>query len=229
MIDLFGWVEPERSGSAVPERRTMKAAFASILVPGLLAGLIAGTAAAEDGSLNAAAFENSTLPPGTAVSLRLYDNSDENLQVLKTFESALQSKGYIVSDGAPLVINIDTSKEVGAWSTGDRRTLVQLETTLDRADGTSDSRAHMSLFNSQTGGVFNPGNEDRTNIVTPSSYRLEATLDDRRDGRHLWQGWAIANAGAAGGGTGLLQAMVPIVVGALGKTVKQEPFSFVKQ
>ena len=56
---------------------------------------------------------------------------------------------------------------------------------------------------------------------------MDLSIDDRRDGKHLWQGWAVANAGASRGNP--LQALVPIMVDAIGKTVKQEPFAFTRQ
>jgi hypothetical protein len=209
----------------------------SLLVLAVLPLCWVSAQAADDGNLNAVSYDPMPLSAGTALSLRLYDDSAENVALLRSFESELQKRGYIVSNDAPLVLNIETRNEIGAWASGDRKTLLELQGRVGSGSGSSvqggygygsdEGRARLNLMDSARGGVFNEGNDNRTAIVTPSTHRLDLSIDDRRDGKHLWQGWAVANAGAGRGNP--LQALVPIMVGAIGKTVKQEPFAFTKQ
>lgn len=174
-----------------------------------------------DGVLNAVAFD--AVPSGSTVALRLMDNSDDNLSLLGIFEKELRSRGYSVDANAPLVLDIETSDEIGAWSTGDRRTMFELQ-ARSGSDGTDDASLRLNAFDSRTGGVFNEGNDNRTAIVTPSSYRIDVNIEDSRNGKRLWQGWAVANARTTSG-RDLLRAMVPVIVGAVGRTEKQASFA----
>jgi hypothetical protein len=202
---------------------------ALLVLAALPFGMTSLPAKAEDGTLSAVSYDAMSLNPGTALSLRLYDDSTENLALLRSFESELQKRGYIVSNDAPLVLNIETRNEIGAWASGDRKTLLELQARTGSGSGydSDEARARLNLMDSNRGGVFNEGNENRTAIVTPSTHRLDLSIDDRRDGKHLWQGWAIANAGSGRGNP--LQALVPIMVDVIGKTVKQEAFTFTRQ
>ena len=58
--------------------------------------------------------------------------------------------------------------------------------------------------------------------VNPSKYRLEARLDDRSDGRTLWQGWTTANLNRGEGST-LLEAMVGPLASSVGETIREQP------
>ena len=205
-----------------PRKRT----FAGTIAVLILLAAAQGAVRAEDGSLNAIAYE--AVPRGSAVSIRLLDNSNENLALAVIFERELKARGYIVAERAPLVLTVETRDDIGAWSTGDRRTVLELQ--AHTGGGSRDIRdrdeasMRLNLFDSRSGGIFNEGNADRTAIVTPSSYRLDVSIEDSRDGKRLWQAWAVANV-TASKGESQLQILVPIVVGAIGQTVKQAPIA----
>ena len=80
-----------------------------------------------------------------------------------------------------------------------------------------------AALDSAQGGVFNEGRAHGTSIVTPSLYRIDATVDDRRNGERLWQAWATASLQQSDGAT-LTRSMVPVMVGSLGKTVRRQTF-----
>ena len=62
-----------------------------------------------------------------------------------------------------------------------------------------------------------------TNVGAPGQYRLDATIDDRRSGERLWQGWTTAPLIRSDGQT-LSMSMVPVMVESVGSTVKRKPF-----
>jgi len=167
----------------------------------------------EQGLLNAVAFQ--PIPQGQTVEVRVLDNSDENLAVMRELEAALSQRGVPVGgEEAPLLLTIDTSDSVGAWS----------------APGDTDRIRMMD----DRGRLFPQGELDMarqarlplagTTVVTPAQYRLGLTLDTRATGTRLWQGWATADL-SQGEPSELAAAMVPKLADSLGRTVREEPFS----
>ena len=162
--------------------------------------------------LNAVAFD--PLPPGTAIEVRVLDDSDENLAIKRELESALADRGFTVDGAAaPLVMTIDTGENVGAWRTSSDTNVIELK----------DDR----------GRLFPQGELDVTNVarlplpsttvVTPAQFRLGLTLDNRSGGGRLWQGWSIADL-AQGQPSELAQAMVPKLAASVGETVREQSF-----
>ena len=165
------------------------------------------------GLLNAVAFQ--PIPQAQAVEVRVLDNSDENLAVMRELEEALRQRGVRVGGGeAPLLLTIDTGDSVGAWT----------------APGVTDKIRMMD----DRGRLFPQGELDMarqarlplagTTVVTPAQYRLGLTLDTRDSGTRLWQGWAIADL-SQGEPSELAAAMVPKLADSLGRTVREEPFN----
>ncbi len=196
--------------------RTAALVFSLLLASG------ATTWAANGGSLNAVAFAN--LPSGTAVTVRAFDNSNENLALKKFFEAALAAEGYVVSPDAPLIFSFETSDDIGAYSLGGTRSVLELQGSTGSASNDEAARIRLNLFDSGRGGIFNEGRDDRTNVVTPASFRIDIAVNDSRDGRRLWQAWAVASP-QGGGRAAAARAMAPIIVKALGQTVKESSFT----
>lgn len=180
------------------------------------AAVLPGVAAAADvtgeATLNAVAFQ--PLAGSQPVEVRVLDNSDENLAIMHELQAALKRRGVPVGgDQAPLVLTIDTSDSVGAWT----------------APASSDQVRMMD----DRGRLFPQGELDitrqarlplsGTTVVTPAQYRLGLTLDSRATGTRLWQGWAIAEL-SQGDRSDLAAAMVPKLADSLGKTVREESF-----
>ena len=180
-----------------------------------LAAMMGSVARAEptgEGSLNAVAFE--PMPADAAMEVRVLDDSTENLAIKREMESALTGRGFrIGTDEAPLVLTIDTGDRVGAWNTTSQ---------IDRIPVMDDR-----------GRLFPQGELDvtrqvrlplpRTTIVTPAQYRIGVTIDDRRSGARIWQGWTIADL-SQGEPAELASAMVPKLADSLGRTVREERF-----
>ena len=57
--------------------------------------------------------------------------------------------------------------------------------------------------------------------VAPSQLRVDVSIEDRDNGRRLWQGWSMANISAAND-TALQRALVKPIIDNIGKTVRDE-------
>ena len=184
--------------------------------------MVAAAASAEDGgTLNAVAYK--PLPAGAAINVRTLDDSEENQNLQQRFEGELRVLGYAVDKRGPLVLSLETRGTVGAWNDGGRRSVLELQS---QGDGLGGDRQRMlfNLFDSQSGGVVNPGTAHGTSIVTPSQYRLDVTLEDRASGERVWEAWATADLQQSDSAT-ISQAMVPVLARSLGRTVREQAFA----
>ena len=194
------------------------------LVTTMLAILVFGPhlptnpAAAAEGTVNAVSYKK--IPAGSAMEVRPWDNSDENLKLTEEFAAILVSRGVRVSAGAPLIISFNTRDVLGYWSAGERRHLLELEGHGGRSGG-ENARVRLNLYSSQ-GGVLNKGKEPPS--VIPSKYMLEVPLEQRK-GDRLWQGEATA-ALRRTDGFSLLRAMLPALLNHMGQTVHRKLVKF---
>ena len=188
-------------------------------IPAVLATLIllaAGPASA-GGTLSATAF--GPIPAGAVITVIALDNSDENLLLQKRFESALRARGFVVAPDAPLILSFEPRDILGRWNTGERRSFIELQGGGGRTGG-EDTNIRLNLFASDRGGVFNKG-PDAPDVV-PSKYQIDVTVERRR-GPRLWQGQATADLERMDGFS-LTKSMVPVVIGRLGETVRNQSF-----
>lgn len=192
-----------------------------LAVAALAFGPAAGAQDAGRGELSAAAYR--PMPNDRQMTVRALDNAEQDMALVETMRRALRQRGYSVADDADLIFTIETEELVGAYSTTDRRTVLELRGEGGDFGG-EDAEARLNLFDSQTGGIMNKGSSGTT-IVTPSQYRVEITLDDRSSGKRVWQGWAVAPKQPGGGDEAVLTRMVVALADNLGQTVRREAFS----
>ncbi len=171
------------------------------------------------GLLNAVAYK--PLMAGSTLAVSPLDNSDQNLRLQVLFESELRARGFTVTSDAALVLTFETRSSPGIWSDGGFRRIIELTDRRDQG-GVESPRVQLNLYNSNRGGVFNQGRPG-TNVGAPGQYRLDATIDDRRSGERLWQGWTTAPL-IRSDGHSLSMSMVPVMVESVGSTVKRKPF-----
>ena len=192
-----------------------------LVLPVALLSFAALTApASADGTMNAVAYH--PVPAGSAIMVRPLDNSDHNMMLKGDFERALRQKGYAVSDDAKLVLTFETLDTAGSWTGGGPNPFVELSNNPDQT-GVEAPRVRFNLFNSQRGGILNPDRTERTRMVTPSTFRIEATIDSTVDGQRVWQGWSAIDIGA-GDNREMTRAMVPVMVEGIGQTVRERQF-----
>ncbi len=178
----------------------------------------ATVAAAADGRLNAVSYQE--IPSGTALMVRPLDNSDHNLLLKADFERALRSKGYTISQDAKVAFTFETMDTAGAWTGSGPNPFVELSNNPDQT-GVEAPQVRFNLFNTRRGGILNPERTETTRMVTPSSFRIDATIDSLTDGRRFWHGWGIVNVGADDSRE-RSRALVPPLVDGIGKTIRQQ-------
>ncbi len=183
--------------------------------------VVAPAARADQGIVNSVSYL--PLPTPTTIQVRPFDDSSENIVLKTEIEASLRAAGFGVAEKSDLILNFETSDEIGAWSSTDRRSIIELESKGGR-DGGENARAQVNIFNSTSGALLNKGRRAGTSITTPSSYRIDVNIEQTTTRKQLWQGWAIGNLGGAVDGRELVRQMVPAVVGTVGKTVRQQRF-----
>jgi hypothetical protein len=172
----------------------------------------AGAEQPERGVLNAISFE--PLQVGAPILVRPLDDTDENLAIKKEFEAAMAAAGLDVAPGpAHLILSFETREQIGAGPAPQPQNTVRLRGREGRMS-TSDQR-HVPKF------IETP--REGTRIYHPSRFRIDATIDDKEKGTRLWQGWAVADLDEHTH-LFLAKAMVPAIVGSIGRTVREEPF-----
>jgi hypothetical protein len=187
-----------------------------LIAAGLMLGLAMAPARAQDaaqGALFASSFH--ALPAAPAIEVRPLDNSRENLALKPRFDAALQRRSISVQAGASLVLNFETEVQpmIRQGSLG----------TLGEARVTErDSQFRINLWSTTQDSVLQgrkgePGHSAVRYVIT-------ATLDDGRTGQRLWQGEARYAGGDRDQGQAFA-AMVPLLVGELGKTVRARSFT----
>ena len=198
----------------------MKQTNAALLV---LALIFAQTvpAFAEQGLLNALSLK--PVPDGQAISVVVYDDSDQNLKLKQLFENSLQAAGYDVQDNAPLALTFTAGDQIGAWNSASRGHLLSLQTRASRDGEKNSNEARVNVFDSNSGGLFNKDSGDRNASAQKSQYRLEVILEDASNGRAFWRAWSVADLEFGDGAT-LTEKMVPVIIEELGNSVKSRTF-----
>ena len=184
-----------------------------------LATTTAFAQSSNEGLLNAVSFKD--VPKNAPLSVRPLDNSDLNMALKDEFERILRAKGYSVSDKAAYVMSFETHDEIGAYSTRDKRAVLELQARGGR-EGGEDAKMRFNLFDSNSGGVFNRG-KGETTVSSPSQYRIDVSIDEAATGKRHWQAWAVANL-LRPDSLALTRSMIPAFVDNMGQTVKSKNF-----
>lgn len=205
------------AGKSCPKGTSVKRS-GSLAAIGFAFSMLAS--AADAGSLNAVSYQ--PMPAATALQVRPLDDSDHNLLLKADFERELRAKGYAISKDAKLVFTFETRDTAGAWTGEGPNPFVELSNNPDQT-GIEAPRVRFNLFNTQRGGILNPDRTEPTRMVTPSSFRIDVTIDSMTDGKRLWHGWGSIDIGADDPRE-RTRAMIPIMVEAIGKTIRQQSF-----
>lgn len=177
-----------------------------------------------EGLVSAVSF--SPLPSGSAISVRPLDNTNSNMILKKDFELALKRKGFKIGRDEALVLTFETTDVSGAWIGGGENLIIELSNHDDQS-GTDFPRVHLNLFNSQRGGILNSEHLEKTRTVTPSSFRIDVTIDKKTNGKRIWQGWSSIKS-RIGNNQKPSREMVSVLVESLGQNISRKPFSLKK-
>jgi hypothetical protein len=180
--------------------------------------LSAAKAEANDIVLNAVSYAD--MPLGRTVAVEILDDSQKNLDLKKQFEDELKAAGFTLDSGARLIMTIETRDESGSWSGGGSTSLIDLANS-DNHTGTDAPDVRVRIFDTQRGGILNQKREYGVTEVSPSQFRINASLEDRTNGRRIWEGWSIVNIDGTDD-PALQRAMVTPIVKNIGNTVRDE-------
>lgn len=175
------------------------------------------------GSVSSVLFHD--LPEGLAIEVATFDDTDTNLAVRARFVEELEKSGYVIADGAPLelsftseVIQGDLRQRSGSLGR------IGASTEADRGTRGSDVGVDLELnvWSSTKDSVLG-GIQPQTGGGRHAQMHINALLRDRGSGQVLWQGDAFSDM-VMSDERRLAGAMVKPLVGAFGRSVKNEPF-----
>lgn len=170
-----------------------------------------------EGLMNSVAFY--PLPAGSQIHVRTLDDSERNLQMVQEFKKILQQKGYRLDDQANYILSFTVYDGISIQSGAEDRALLRGEGSNLANDNT---RVVLNVYDSNSGGAMNLG-RGRVETITPGQYRMDVQIDNRTNGKRVWQGWTTGAMTSSDEVT-LTKAMVPALVKGLGKTVKNQTF-----
>jgi len=192
-----------------------------LLAISLLALLLGPSALKAEGLISTVSFL--PIPSGSTISVRLLDNSDSNLVLQKDFEQALIKKGYLIGKDGTFLFTFETRDFAGAWAGGGENRFIEWSNHDDQS-GIEAPRVHINLFNSKRGGILNSSHKDMTRIVTPSSFQIKVTVDNKSNGKRIWEGRGSVSS-HIGSNQETSRKVIPVLVESLGQTVSRKTFS----
>jgi hypothetical protein len=187
-----------------------------------------GAARAEDvGQVITRSF--TALPAPATMNVEPDDNTRTNMALATRMSRELAQRGHQVPpDRAALVLRFDSETRSNV-STG--RTRYQRDPSGNEnsdmsigAAGPPDRQSGVAnLFSSEQGrGVI--GERTGTDYSRPLRYVVNARLEDRQSGSLIWQGHVSYDTDRTDADQ-ILQAMVPLLIGEVGRTVRDRRFS----
>jgi hypothetical protein len=185
----------------------------------VLAQSSAGQPTNAEGKISAVAF----LPVDKKqpVSVRVMDDSRDNIMIKQTLEKSLAGAGYIVAPSASQVMTFEASNSLTSPKP-ESESVVSFDASASTY--TDQMNAKVKLLSSSENSLLNR-KADEGPQGTAGSFRLDLQIMDRSNGKRLWQGWALAGTYSSDG-TATVQSMAPELISKIGLTVRNQPFSF---
>jgi hypothetical protein len=155
------------------------------------------------------------------VSIRIMDDSRDNIMIKQTLEQSFTSAGYIVAPNASQVITFETSNSL---TSPKPETESMLSFDAKASTYTDQVNAKLKLLSTSENSLLTR-KADEGPQGTAGSFRLDMQIMDKSNGKRLWQGWAVAGTYSSDG-TATVQGMAPELISKIGTTVRNQPFSF---
>lgn len=155
------------------------------------------------------------LPKNTDITVETFDDAKENQDLKKLFEDELRSAGYTVKDNARLILSFETRDTSGKWSGGGPNRLIEMRNT-DNHTGKDAPEVRLNIFDSQRGGILNPKRDQGIIQVAPGEFRIDVAIEDRTNGRRLWQAWSSTTDNAGAEDTAFHRSMVQPIIEKIG-------------
>lgn len=171
----------------------------------------AGTAAAEEikAQVNAMAFQPLDRTLGVAV--RVYDDSAAGKAMAARLTERLTAAGFAMKAEGPLVAQFDTQTIIGTGNPDAKPGRLEVRGGMGGGAGREEYAARFNLYSSKE--------EPEHTAAFDGAARLEIAVNDRRTGRRLWQGWAVAD-GATRDLAAASMALIDPLVAIIGQTVR---------
>ena len=185
----------------------------------LSAFLLSSTAHAQAVDLNAVSYAE--LPPTKEITVETFDDSEKVLKLKELFEEELRLAGYTLTNNARLILSFEARDTEGKWSGGGPNRLIEIRNS-DNHTGKDAPDVRVNIFDSERGGLLNPKRDKGITQVASSQFRIDATIEDRTDGKRLWQGWSVTNEYPVGEDQAVHRSMVNPIIQSIGKTVRNE-------
>jgi hypothetical protein len=188
----------------------------------------AGIACAEDGPGQIITRSFTPIPAPLVMSIEPDDNTRTNMALAERMSRELARRGVQVpASDAPLVLRFDSEIRSNVTSAGAR---YQREASgADDSDmsigaaGAPDRPVVANLFSSAQGrGVI--GQRSGEDYSRPLRYVVNARIEERQNRTLVWQGHASYDSDRTNADP-ILEAMVPLLIEEIGKTVRDRRFS----
>lgn len=186
--------------------------YAFLFVLSLL--VVAPAQAAHNGVIQATAFRDP--PPGFAIQVGVFDDSDLNLAIKARLEEALRANGHLVDDSSPLRLMLESE------TVNKKQTRTERGFGRGTIEGAGDSA--YGAWQAPESQVFR--DYEREIVVGFDSYfHIHAVLRDPDDNRIIWEGDAFAHLGNQRPAT-LAPGLADELGAAYGKNVPRREFEF---
>jgi len=176
------------------------------------------------GRVNSVSYKS--MPEGFPILVSTYDNTEINVEILDQMTQALQQRGYLVAEDAPLELAFE-SQTLGVGVADPAPSLGSISGGTGHITGNEGSamgvEATINLWSSSKDSVL--GGRKQSDLATkPTRFHINATLRYRDTGQVVWQGDALCEV-VTRDQSRLVRAMVGPLVDSLGETVEAEPFT----
>jgi len=195
----------------------LAAAFLVLIAPFVWAQAASAQAT---GSVTARAY--ASLAPGCAISVVPAQDTDQYQRLKAAIEASLRSRGYVVSDNAPLLLEFYATEVTGGQVGGQTNGAKALESAVPNNEKTESMGVLTPLNQNLFGGETATGSA-ATGAPSPRQVHLSMMLSDQRAARRLWQGSASGEMRRPDS-FAATQSLVPFLVGKIGMSATDERF-----
>jgi hypothetical protein len=168
------------------------------------------------------AFACGTLPSPLRVDVQMLDNAERYVRFRKQFVEALRARGGAAVEGAETILTLDvrTEREFQRRSGGE---LLELRAGQENKDigAEGDVFFRGNIWSSTSDSVLG-GRKRDLGRLSLNQLQVTATVNDRANGRCLWQGEILHNLQGEDPDAAAAR-ILPILAGAIGKTVRNQP------
>lgn len=171
-------------------------------------------AAAAQGLVTAAAYRDP--PPGFAIKVGVFDDSDLNLSIRDQLAEALKAQGHLVDESGRMPLMLETE------SVNRRETRTERFLGGGTVEGAGDP--NYGAWRSPEAEIF--GNYEREVVTGFTNYfHIRASLRDPDDNKVIWVGDAYAQLGNRNPRV-YVPGLVRELAAAYGQTVRRREFEF---